>query len=62
MSKECIYKRKDGKFEIRYVKDVDDNGKLKYGYLYGNSYQEVKNKREILQSSELNPKSWTVYK
>lgn len=53
MGKECIYKRKDGKFETRYVKDIDDNGKLKYGYLYGNSYQEVKNKREVLQSSEL---------
>lgn len=41
---ENIYKRKDGRWEARYIHHYE-NGKAKYRYLYGNSYNEVKAKR-----------------
>ena len=45
---ENIFKRKDGRWEARYVKQRDINGKvLKYGYVYGKSYIDVKRKKEI---------------
>ena len=43
---ENIYKRKDGRWEGRYRKSRDDNGRLKYGYVYARTYTEVKNKME----------------
>lgn len=42
---ENIFHRKDGRWEARYVKGYQINGKCLYGYLYGKSYQEVKTKR-----------------
>lgn len=39
-----IYKRKDGRWEARYIKYYDMNGKAKYGYLYARTYTEVKRK------------------
>ena len=41
---ENIYKRKDGRWEARYIKYYDGNGKAKYGYVYGHSYAEAKSK------------------
>lgn len=41
---ENIYKRKDGRWEGRYIKCYDGDGKPKYGYLYGKTYSEVKSK------------------
>lgn len=41
---ENIFFRKDGRWETRYVKDQLENGKYKYGYVYGKSYMEVKQK------------------
>lgn len=41
---ENIYKRKDGRWEARYIKSRR-SGKTVYGYVYGRSYLEVKNKR-----------------
>lgn len=41
---ENIYKRKDGRWEGRYIKLYDGDGKAKYGYLYGKTYSEVKSK------------------
>ena len=41
---ENIYKRKDGRWEGRYIKFYDENSKPKYGYIYGHTYTEVKNK------------------
>ncbi len=41
---ENITKRKDGRWEARYVKGYE-NGKAVYGYLYGKSYAEAKNKK-----------------
>ena len=40
---ENIYKRKDGRWEGRYIKS-HDNGKIHYGYVYGKTYREVKQK------------------
>ncbi len=41
---ENIYKRKDGRWEGRYIKGYDSNNKAIYGYVYAKSYREVKNK------------------
>lgn len=40
---ENIYKRKDGRWEGRYLKRTPD-GKSRYGYVYAHSYREVKAK------------------
>ncbi len=39
---ENIYKRKDGRWEGRYIKGRDPGGRIKYGYLYAKSYVEIK--------------------
>ena len=41
---ENIYKRKDNRWEGRYIKEYDDNGKARFGYIYAKSYREVKEK------------------
>ncbi len=41
---ENIYKRKDGRWEGRYIRCYDENGKTKYGYIYGKTYNEAKQK------------------
>lgn len=38
-----IYKRKDGRWEGRYIKGYISN-KIKYGYIYGKTYTEVREK------------------
>ena len=43
---ENVFKRKDGLWEARYIKEVDPLGKKKYGSVYARSYKEVKGKRE----------------
>ncbi|MDD4415009.1 MAG: tyrosine-type recombinase/integrase [Oscillospiraceae bacterium] len=45
---ESIWKRKDGRWEARYIKDRQEDGKAIYGYLYAKTYKEVKEKRESL--------------
>ena len=39
---ENIYKRKDGRWEGRYIKSRSSTGKANYGYVYAKSYREVK--------------------
>lgn len=39
---ENIYKRKDGRWEGRYIKSRTDTGKIVYGYVYAKTYREVK--------------------
>ncbi len=39
---ENIYKRKDGRWEGRYIRYYDENGVGKYGYVYAKTYREVK--------------------
>ena len=41
---ENIYKRKDGRWEARYIISYDEEGKAKYKYLYARNYSEVKAK------------------
>lgn len=41
---ENIYKRKDGRWEGRYIKEYDISNKAHYGYVYGKTYNEVKSK------------------
>ena len=44
---ENITKRKDGRYEARYVKERDELGRIKkYGFVYAKNYLEVKQKRE----------------
>ena len=43
-----VYKRKDGRWEARYVKDYAENGRAVYGAVYGQSEQEVIEKRNYL--------------
>ena len=47
---EGIYHRKDGLWEARYVKGVNEYGKKKYGSVYAHSYREVKEKRQDIVS------------
>ena len=44
---ESIYKRKDGRWEARYVKGVDSNGKKVYGSVYARTYRDVKEKQRF---------------
>lgn len=41
---ENIYKRKDGRWEGRYIKGYHADGKAKYAYVYGKTYADVKQK------------------
>lgn len=41
---ENIFKRKDGRWEARYIKGYELSGKIKYGFCYGKSYKEAKDK------------------
>lgn len=40
-----IYKRKDGRWEARYVKSVEPDGTKKYASVYASSYREAKDKQ-----------------
>ena len=39
---ENIRKRKDGRWEGRYIKARTPEGKIQWGYVYGTAYVEVK--------------------
>ncbi len=41
---ENIFKRKDGRWEARYIKGYELSGKAKYGFCYGKTYKEAKDK------------------
>lgn len=44
---ENIFKRKDGRWEARYVKEITIDGKKKYGSVYAPTYREVKVKQQL---------------
>ena len=48
---ENIFKRKDGRWEARCVKGYQPSGKIKYGFCYGKSYKEAKEKVTKLKSA-----------
>ena len=43
---ENIYKRKDGRWEGRYIRGHSPSGRAEYGYVYGSSYRECRGKRQ----------------
>ena len=43
---ENIFKRKDGRWEARYVHHYDEQGRTVYGYAYGHTYSDAKKKRQ----------------
>lgn len=49
---ENIYKRKDGRWEGRYIKYHDHENRAKYGYVYAHTYAEVKEKLKSLKSKD----------
>lgn len=42
---ENISKRKDGRWEARYIKGRGEDGKILFGYVYGKSYHEAREKK-----------------
>lgn len=54
-----IYKRKDGRWEGRYIK-YHINGKLKYGYVYAKTYRDVKEKLLENMNSKQNANNITT--
>ena len=49
---ENIYKRKDGRWEGRYIKEYVGK-KAKYGYVYAKTYKEVKEKLSVILDTSL---------
>ena len=47
---ENIYKRKDGRWEGRYVSGKKPNGKTAFGYVYGKKYADVKSKLLVIKA------------
>ena len=45
-----IHKRKDGRWEGRYISYYDNDGKAKYKSIYGHKYKDVKAKLENLKA------------
>ena len=54
-----IYKRKDGRWEGRYPKGHDDNGKIVYGYVYAKTCTKVKKRLNALPKTVSKPVSQT---
>lgn len=48
---ENIYKRKDGRWEARYIKGYHSDGTPKYGYCYGKTYRESKQKVSVAKAA-----------
>ncbi|XCP85033.1 site-specific integrase [Roseburia hominis] len=48
---ENIYKRKDGRWEGRYIKCHDSTGKASYGYVYARSYRDLKLKLNDIRAN-----------
>ena len=46
---ENIFKRKDGRWEARYIKGYELSGKIKYGFCYGKTYKGGKGKSHKIQ-------------
>lgn len=43
---ENIFKRKDGRWEARFIKEREPSGAIRYGFCYGKTYREAKEKVE----------------
>lgn len=51
---ENIYKRQDGRYEGRYIKEYGLDGKAKYRYIYGKTYSDVKERLIRLKAEPKN--------
>lgn len=51
---ECIYKRKDGRWEARYVREIGADGRKKYSSVYAESYRAVKEKQKYYMTLKCN--------
>jgi len=47
-----IYKRKDGRWEGRFIKGYSESSRAVYGFVYAKTYREVKNKLLLSQSEQ----------
>ncbi len=56
---ENIYKRKDGRWEARYIFSYEESGKAKYKYLYARTYREVKLKLSKALSSNISSNQYS---
>ena len=54
---EYVYRRKDGLWEARYVKEITSSGKKKFGSVYAHSCKEAKEKRQKIIDNIILPKS-----
>lgn len=54
---ENIYKRKDNRWEARYIKGHAPDGSARYGYCYGRSYKEAKEKVTRIKAELLTNKT-----
>lgn len=52
---ENIYKRKDGRWEGRYVRGCDCNGRTIFGYVYAKTYREVREKLTAAKNNAAKP-------
>ncbi|MDO5400339.1 MAG: tyrosine-type recombinase/integrase [Eubacteriales bacterium] len=50
---ENIFKRKDGRWEARYIKGRELSGKIKYGFCYGKTYTQAKEKVTLARAALL---------
>jgi len=48
--------RADGRYEARYIKSRDENGKINYGCCYGKTYEEAEEKRDYQLQRMKKPK------
>lgn len=53
---ENIHKRKDGRWEGRYIEYRDEIGRAKYKSVYGKTYHEVKEKMYHIRKEKIGPK------
>ncbi|MFR3685771.1 MAG: tyrosine-type recombinase/integrase [Enterococcus sp.] len=53
---ENIYKRKDGRWEGRYIRDYRSDGSIHYGYVYAYTYKEVRKALLPLKLKEVSVK------
>lgn len=54
---ENIFRRKDGRWEARYAKGYGLSGKIRYGFCYGKTYKEAKEKATLAKAALLSGKA-----
>lgn len=58
---ENIFKRKDGRWEGRYISSYNENGKAIYKSVYSKTYADTKRKLEVAKNSNLNLRKSTTF-